>query len=233
MADSVLVIDDDKELCSLLEIYLGDEGYAPGFAHDGVRGLEQALSGAYAIVILDVMLPAMNGLDVLRELRKSSDVPVIMLTARGEEVDRIVGLEIGADDYLPKPFNPRELTARLRSILRRSGRSHPPMDDFHYFFGDGLALDMTRKRLLRKGIEIRLTGMEFSLLAQLVTGAGKILSREVLCQRVLGREYSPLDRSLDVHISKLRKKLAPDQDVIRSVRGEGYCLSCAVERGGR
>ena len=222
---SILVIDDDVELCDLLADYLSQEGFHVETAHDGATGLSRATSEAYALVVLDVMLPRMTGFDVLRKLRESSTVPVLMLTARGEDVDRIVGLEMGADDYLPKPFNARELVARIRAVQRRSAKpdeSGPSRD--RMAIGD-VELDVGARTVRRAGEEVALTSAEFALLEVLLRAAGRVVTREDLCERVLGRRFSPYDRSIDVHVSNLRKKLGddrPGRERIKTVRGLGY-----------
>ena len=220
----VLVVDDDLELCELLTEYLGGEGFAVDSVHDGAAGADRATAGGHDLVVLDVMLPGLNGLDVLRRIRESSDVPVVMLTARGEEVDRIVGLEIGADDYLPKPFNPRELAARMRAVLRRTAAGHDDRTEERLEVAD-LRLDPARRSARRADDEVELTGIEFELLAVLVRSAGKVVSRDELSRSALGRRASPFDRSLDVHVSNLRRKLGPlpdGGDRIKTVRGVGY-----------
>ncbi|HWG50308.1 MAG TPA: response regulator transcription factor, partial [Candidatus Acidoferrales bacterium] len=190
----------------------------------GNRGLERALSGEHALVVLDVMLPGMNGLDVLRKLRATSSVPVLLLTARGQDVDRIVGLELGADDYLPKPFNPRELVARLRAILRRttSAGAGSPAQPVHVA---DVELHPESRSISCSGKPVTLTGAEFDLLYTFLRNPGKIISREDLTQAALGRPMSPMDRSIDVHVSNLRRKLGPyngDQERIKAIRGSGY-----------
>jgi two-component system response regulator CpxR len=220
----VLIVDDDTELCELVTEYLTQEGYDVDAVYDGERAPERAVSGGFDLVVLDVMLPGLNGFEVLRRIRDRSDVPVIMLTARGEDVDRIVGLEMGADDYLPKPFNPRELTARMRAVLRRIERSSAPGEPDVLEVGD-LALDLGARTARRSGEEVRLTGIEFGLLEVLVRGAGTVVNRDDLSRQVLGRRASTFDRSLDVHLSNLRKKLGPLADGserIKTVRGVGY-----------
>jgi DNA-binding response OmpR family regulator len=221
---SVLLIDDDAELSKLLEEYLQSEQFQLEAAHDGPKGLEKALSNQYAAVILDVMLPGMSGLDVLKQLRQQSSVPVLMLTARGSELDRILGLELGADDYLPKPFNPRELVARLRAVLRRTsaavstGSAHP----IHVA---DVELHPESRSVNCGGKPVSLTGAEFDLLSTFLRSPGKIISREDLTQAALGRPMSPMDRSIDVHVSNLRRKMGPyegDQERIKAVRGSGY-----------
>jgi len=221
---NILIIDDDTELCELLDEYLSGDGYRVEASHDGAAGAERALSGDWELVVLDVMLPGLGGFDVLRRIRESSDVPVIMLTARGEEVDRIVGLEIGADDYLPKPFNPRELAARMRAVLRRAGGRADNGDGRPVTVGD-LCLDPGARTVRRGSAEVALTGIEFELLQRLVQAAGMVVSRNDLSQEVLGRRPSTFDRSLDVHLSNLRRKLGPLPDGgerIKTVRGVGY-----------
>ena len=229
VSDTLLLIDDDIELCALLEEFLAEEGFNLKTCHNGLAGAAEALAGDYALVILDVMLPGCNGFEALQKIRKQSDVPVLMLTARSDEVDRIVGLEIGADDYLPKPFNPRELIARIRAIFRRtkndSVNNATAKEIKKLSIGD-LELDVATRQVFRQGLEIELTSVEFTLLKTLLATAGEVVGREDLNMAVLGRDYSPLDRSIDVHISNLRKKLgAPAKgkgELIKSIRGEGY-----------
>jgi len=221
---SVLLIDDDTELTKLLEEYLQSEQLQLHAAHDGPSGLQKALANQYAVVILDVMLPGMSGLDVLKQLRLKSTVPVLMLTARGSELDRILGLELGADDYLPKPFNPRELVARLRAILRRApnGTTVGPTQPVHLA---DVELHPESRSVTRSGESVTLTGAEFDLLSSFLRSPGKIISREDLTQAALGRPMSPMDRSIDVHVSNLRRKLGPyegEQERIKAIRGSGY-----------
>jgi DNA-binding response OmpR family regulator len=219
----VLLIDDDAELGKLLEEYLQSEQLHLDAAYDGPTGLQKALSSQYAVVVLDVMLPGMSGLDVLKQLRLKSAVPVLMLTARGSELDRILGLELGADDYLAKPFNPRELVARLRAILRRtSGASNGPSVPVHLA---DVELHPESRSVTCGGKAVVLTGAEFDLLHTFLRSAGKIISREDLTQAALGRPMSAMDRSIDVHVSNLRRKLGPyegDQERIKAIRGSGY-----------
>jgi two-component system response regulator CpxR len=220
----VLIIDDDIELCELLAEYLGGEGFVVDAVHDGASGAARALAGEHDLVVLDVMLPKLNGFDVLRRIRESSAVAVVMLTARGEEVDRIVGLEIGADDYLPKPFNPRELAARMRAVLRRTATAADDRADEALEVFD-LRLEPGTRSATRSGEPIELTGIEFELLAVLLRGAGRVISRDELSRTALGRRASSFDRSLDVHLSNLRRKLGPLPDGgerIKTVRGVGY-----------
>jgi two-component system response regulator CpxR len=225
MDKRILIIDDDTDLCELLTSYLGSEGFQVESAHDGAQGAELALRQDYSLVVLDVMLPSLNGFEVLRRIRQGSEVPVLMLTARGDEIDRIVGLEMGADDYLPKPFNPRELVARMRAIQRRSltpptGETRPDLLEV----GD-LTLELGTRTATCAGTPIDLTSLEFSVLEVLLRQAGSVVSREELTRQALGREFGSYDRSIDVHVSSLRKKLGPaagGDDRIKSVRGVGY-----------
>jgi two-component system response regulator CpxR len=202
--NKVLIIDDDEELCDLVSEYLTVEGFETTAVHDGEAGLERALSGEYDLAILDVMLPRINGFDVLRNLREKSGLPVLMLTARGDDMERIVGLEIGADDYLSKPFNPRELVARLRAILRRASTEDPdhlPAEKIHV---DDLELSASSRSVKRDGEELPVTSVEFDLLSALLREAGRVVKKEDLSENVLERRLSPYDRSLDMHISNLR-----------------------------
>jgi len=220
--ERILLIDDDVELCEILRDYFTVEEFRIDSAHDGVLGLERARSGEYALVILDLLLPAMRGLDVLRRLRTGSTIPVLILTARGEDVDRIVGLELGADDYLPKPFNSRELLARVRAILRRARSNGETSAPIHV--GD-VTVDPSVRTALLDNEPIDLTMAEFGLLEALVRAAGQVVSRDHLAEHVLGRKLASYDRSIDVHISNLRKKLndrGGNRQRIRAVRGEGY-----------
>lgn len=226
--DRILVIDDDVELCSLVSEYLRPEGFQVESAHDGNSGLNRALSGEHALVILDVMLPRLNGFDVLRKMRDGSRIPVLLLTARGEDVDRIVGLEIGADDYLPKPFNPRELVARIRAILRRTrGKGEAPVPEV-IRVGD-VELDPATRSVQHRGKPVELTSVEFGLLQVLLREAGRVVTREALVDEVLGRKFSPFDRSIDMHVSKVRKKLGDSgsEDYIKTIRGAGYIFALA------
>jgi two-component system response regulator CpxR len=219
--ERILLVDDDVELCEVLVEYFAAEGFEVGTAHDGVRGLERARSGEHALMILDLLLPGLRGLDVLRELRAKSNLPVLILTARGEDVDRILGLELGADDYLAKPFNSRELLARVRAILRRV---RPSSDGARIAIGD-VTLDPAVRHAWRAGRPLSLTMAEFALLEVFLRHSGEVLSREQLAEQVLGRPLAPFDRSIDVHVSNLRKRLgdaAGAREHIRAIRGEGY-----------
>lgn len=227
--DRILVIDDDVELCSLVSEYLRPEGFQIEAVHDGKAGLARALAGEHVLVVLDVMLPGMNGFDVLRKLRATSRMPVILLTARGEDVDRIVGLEIGADDYLPKPFNPRELVARIRAILRRSQPKAPEFQIPEVIRVGDVELDPATRTVRHGGKPVELTSVEFALLHVLLREAGRVVTREALVDEVLGRKFSPFDRSIDMHVSKVRRKLGDSdgEDHIKTVRGAGYIFALA------
>jgi two-component system response regulator CpxR len=226
--NKILVIDDDVELCELLKDYLVPEGFEVESVHEPVKGVERALSGEHNFIVLDVMLPGVNGFEVLRTVRKSSNIPVLMLTARGEDVDRIVGLEMGADDYLPKPFNPRELVARIRAIQRRGETKKNDKDQDgpseQITVGD-VELDAGTRMVRKTGATVELTAVEFDLLDMLLRSAGHVLPRKELVSRVLGRGLDPFDRSIDVHISSLRKKLGHKvhgMERIKTIRGIGY-----------
>jgi two-component system response regulator CpxR len=231
--DKILVIDDDVELCTLVTEYLEPEGFQVEAIHDGRHGLERALNGEELLVVLDVMLPGMNGLDVLRQIRNTSKIPVLLLTARGEDVDRIVGLEIGADDYLPKPFNPRELVARIRAILRRTQGSEKTDEVPDVVRVGDVELDPATRTVVQNGKEVELTSVEFNLLQVLLREAGRVVTREHLVDTVLGRKFSPFDRSIDMHVSKVRKKLGDSDggtDHIKTVRGVGYIFAHSREQ---
>ncbi len=223
----VLVVDDDVELCQLLSQYLAQEGFEIECVHSGSDGFERAVSGSHSIVVLDVMLPDIKGFEVLRRVRAESRVPVLMLTARGDDQDRILGLEMGADDYLPKPFNPRELSARIDAVLRRAWldpQSLVPVPAERVFLED-IELDRGSRTARRDGQDLDLTSVEFDLLDLFLKSAGLVLSREEMVRSVLGRDFSPFDRSMDTHVSNLRRKLGPRRDGterIKGVRGIGY-----------
>lgn len=223
----VLLIDDDIELGELAAEYLGLEGFELETVKRGDTGAERALSGGFDIVILDVMLPGLGGFEVLRRVRSVSSVPILMLTARGDDSDRVLGLESGADDYLAKPFNPRELAARLRAILRRTenqARSGPGNPTEKVTQGD-LEMDIAARTCRRNGEKIELTGLEFDLLAAFVRAAGRVVPREQLFREVFGRKALSYDRSIDTHVSNLRRKLGAHPngaDRFKNVRGVGY-----------
>jgi two-component system response regulator CpxR len=225
--EDVLLIDDDVELCSMLKDYLEKYGFRVSAVHRGDTGLKAALDHRYSLVLLDVMLPGIDGFEILKKIRADSEMNVLMLTARGEDVDRIVGLEIGADDYLPKPFNPRELLARMRAILRRTATAGTP-NELRLLRVDDLELDSAARTVLQNGRSVELTGVEFALLEVLMHSPGKVIAREELAEVVLGRKFNPLDRSLDMHLSRLRKKLAEGsahEDRVKTIRGAGYQLT--------
>ena len=225
--ERLLIVDDDEKLCRLLKEYLEPLGYRLDLAHTGPEGLERALPGGYAAVILDVMLPGQNGFEVLQELRRHSDVPVLMLTALGDEADRIAGLEVGADDYLPKNFSTRELLARLRAVLRRSRLRATAADAASpapIAVGD-LWIDVAARMATVGASPLTLTAVEFDLLVSLARAAGRVKTREQLVLEAADRDFEAFDRSIDVHVSSLRKKLSDDPRrprYIETVRGVGY-----------
>ena len=224
----LLVVDDDSELCSLVTKYLTIEGFQVDTVNDGKQGIRRSLSGEYALIILDIMLPGINGFDVLRQIRIKSQVPVLMLSAHTEDTKRIVSLEIGADDYLSKPFNPHELVARIRAILRRSQPQYQQDKENPSYplltVGD-IELDKNTWKIKKGGNLLDLTALEFNLLETLLKESGNVVTREILFKTVLDRELDPFDRSLDTHVSNLRKKLGSHIDGderIKTVRGVGY-----------
>jgi two-component system response regulator CpxR len=217
----VLLVDDDAELCGLLGEFLRREGFTVDCEHEGNLGLEHAAQSGIDLVVLDVMLPGIDGFEILRRLRQRSKVPVIMLTARGEDVDRIVGLELGADDYLPKPFNPRELAARIRAILRRY-EPRPAVAAGGRLEVNGVALDPGTRDVFTDGKRVDLTTFEFDILEMLMRSAGRVLSRDALMENFYNRKATPFDRSIDMHISHLRKKLEHGEPIIKTIRGVGY-----------
>lgn len=218
----ILIIDDDTELCDLLTKYLSSEGFTVTCSHDGKSGIKTSLSQDFQAIVLDVMLPNMNGFEVLKKLRESIQVPVLMLTARGDDIDRIVGLEIGADDYLAKPCNPRELVARLRAIIRRSDSTPAPVKVIDL---DDLSIDNSKRSVYLKGEQLELTNAEYNIVQLLTRSPGQAFSKEELTEHALGRKYTAFDRSIDVHISNLRNKLGSNNagnPRIKTVRGFGY-----------
>jgi DNA-binding response OmpR family regulator len=227
---TLLVIDDDQELCAMLVEYLGPEGFGILTAATGPAGLEQLARAPVDLVVLDVMLPELSGFEVLRRIRAASRVPVIMLTARGEEVDRVVGLELGADDYLAKPFSPRELVARIRAVLRRMAGESVGIDGLLHW--GPLRLDLRARRALADGRDLALTSAELRILELLMRADTRTVSRDELMIQALGRRVLPTDRSLDTHVSNLRRKLSrcTDRVSVQSVRGAGYALTLAAAR---
>jgi DNA-binding response OmpR family regulator len=227
-ATRILVIDDDRKLCRLIRDYLTPLGYAVEAVHSGPEGVERATNGSWQAVILDLMLPGLDGFEVLKRIRAKVDVPVLMLTARGDEADRIVGLEIGADDYLPKTFSTRELLARLRAVTRRSTRSAAPGSEAPAEFAVGSLRVIPDTRTAVLGEQpLELTPVEFDLLTSLARAKGRVRTREALLEEIRDRNYDVFDRSIDVHISALRRKLGDDPRrprFIRTYRGAGYML---------
>ena len=224
----VLVIDDDRKLCRLIRDYLAPLGYDVEAVHSGPEGVSRAAADSWQAIILDLMLPGIDGFEVLKQIRKTSDVPVLMLTARGDEADRIVGLEIGADDYLPKTFSTRELLARLRAVTRRSVRARTPDDPAPEALVVGpLRISPETRAAVLGDQPLDLTPVEFDLLVSLARAKGRVRSREALLEEIRDRNYDVFDRSIDVHISALRRKLGDDPkqpQFIRTYRGAGYML---------
>lgn len=220
----ILLVDDDQDLGQMLSEFLATDRLDVTVCKTGEDGVETFAAGDFELLILDIMLPGMSGLDVLKKIRQQSKVPVIMLTARGDEIDRIIGLEFGADDYLPKPFNPRELLARIKAILRRA---QPPDTDKRHWKLGGIELDTRTHRAAVDGKQLSLTGSEFEILKSLLETPGQVVSKEQLSERALGRRLLPYDRSIDTHISNLRGKLeraGNKNETIQNQRGVGYLL---------
>lgn len=225
---NILLIDDDQELTEMLSEYLDREGFGVSSAHDGLAGEIEALSGKYDIVVLDVMLPSLSGIEVLRRVRRKSSVPILLLTARGDDVDRIAGLDLGADDYVPKPCSPGEIVARLRAIMRRASPSQDSSAGHEPVISGALTLWPGVRKAEWQGRDLDLTGTEFSLLEVLARNAGRVVSKETLSLNGLGTELAPYDRRIDVHISSIRQKLGPREDGqswIIGIRGQGYQLA--------
>jgi two-component system response regulator CpxR len=229
---NILMIDDDVEFVQMMREYLRPEGFSVASAHNFDSGLKAAREQKHALIVLDVMLPGGSGFDLLRTLRKESKIPVILLTGRGEAVDRIVGLEIGADDYLPKPADPRELAARIRAVLRRTERAKNEEKDDWIRIGE-IALSPRRREIICQDEAVDATAFEFNILEHLMKNAGKIIPREELAQAALGRKLGMLDRSIDVHLSRLRKKLSAcgAGEHIKSIRGSGYIFAGVRNNG--
>jgi len=227
MNPRILCIDDDRELCDMLGQFLRPRGFDIAFERDGAHGLSRALSNTFDLAILDVMLPGLDGFEVLRQLRAQSPLPVLMLTARGNHRERVKGLELGADDYLPKPFDPDELAARILAILRRvKGRltgTTVPLE-----VGDLKLVPGSRAAYFR-GRDLGLTAMESEILESLMRSSGRVVSRDQLTRQLYNRESSPLDRSIDTHVSRIRRKIGEDKEIILSVRGTGYQLRPPTE----
>ncbi|WP_372618143.1 response regulator [Falsiroseomonas sp.] len=238
-APHILVVDDDREIRDLLGKFLEKQGFRVTVARDAREARKLWPLGRYHLVVLDLMMPGETGLDFARWLRSQSDVPIVILTAMGEETDRIVGLELGADDYVAKPFNPRELLARVRAVLRRAtsdsstgSGNEPPAKAIRF---SGWVLEPARRRLLNpQGAEVPLTGGEYELLVALVERPNRVLTRDMLMDLLRGRQAGPFDRAIDVAVSRLRRKLEDDgrnPQLIKTVRGGGYVLATTVERG--
>lgn len=226
--EDILLIDDDVDLCEMLTEYLARYDLRVHAVHRGDSGVEAARRREWPMILLDVMLPGMDGFEVLKQIRTFSQGSVMLLTARGEDVDRIVGLEMGADDYLPKPFNARELLARIRAIRRRSTAPVSADAESTVLTVDDLVLDRAARSVTQGGQARDLTDVEFTLLEVLMRSPGKVVEREALAEEVLGRKFHPFDRSLDMHVSRLRKKLATDStgdDLVKTIRGTGYQLA--------
>lgn len=225
MQNTILLADDDVELSDLLREYFESEGLDVRVAYDGEKALQEARQPGLDLMVLDIMMPEMNGMDVLKELRRDSRLPVIMLTARGDDMDRILGLELGADDYVPKPCNPRELLARIRAVMRRAPAAQQTDVEHGLIVTDDLELNQGNRTLTRGGEAVELTSTEFSILMELLQHRGEVVSKRDLYVSALGREPVPHDRSVDMHVSNLRRKLGPDprgENRIETIRGIGY-----------
>ncbi|MDD9179697.1 MULTISPECIES: response regulator [Aliivibrio] len=219
----ILLVDDDIELTALLKDILSLEGYQVTEANNGIEGLE-AITNDLDLILLDIMMPKMNGMDMLRKLRETNETPVLMLTAKGEEIDRVIGLELGADDYLPKPFSDRELLARIRAILRRTQNKTKETNSSSIKY-QGIEIFIGKQEAYNHGELLDLTGTEFGLLSQFIQKPGEIISKEELSLEVLGKRLAPFDRAIDMHVSNLRKKLPPlseGKPRIKTLRGRGY-----------
>jgi two-component system response regulator CpxR len=228
LAPKLLLVDDDIELCELLSEYLQTEGFLTDCLHDGLEAVKLGSTGKYDLIILDVMLPTMNGLQVLKEVQSNTDTPILMLTARGDDTSRIIGLEIGADDYLAKPCNPRELVARIRAVLRRTKvkRAATPKE-FESVSVDDIGIQTHTRTFIKAGEIVELTNSEYNILLYLMENVGQVIHKNELYQQAFGREYVAYDRTLDMHISNLRAKLAKNkkgQHYIQTVRGIGYII---------
>lgn len=226
----ILLVDDDIELTELLAELLSLEGFSVNTVHNGVDALSKLESQSYNLILLDVMMPQLNGIETLKQIRQRYETPVLMLSARDDEIDRVLGLELGADDYLPKPFNDRELVARIKAILRRTVQVRPALDlaeATEIFQFGGVELHPGRQQAIAKGKDLELTGTEFALLQILMKHPGQVLSRELLSLEILGKRLTPYDRAIDMHISNLRRKLPERTDNLpwfKTLRGRGYLL---------
>jgi len=220
---SVLLVDDDVELAVMMGKFFASRGICLDAVHDGVRGLARAFGGGHDLILLDVMMPGLDGFELLRQVRRRSQVPVIMLTARTEQADRVAGLDAGADDYLPKPFGPEELLARVKAVLRRTSRSFNP----EVLDAAGVSLDVSARTVKCEGNPVAVTSFEYDVLEYLIRSAGRVVSRAELTAVLYQRRASPFDRALDVHVHHLRKKLGRQGGVIRTVRGVGFLFSAS------
>lgn len=225
MIGHILIIDNDKTLTTLLTQHLAPEGYDVTSVHDGENGLKKALNQHFDAIILDIMLPKLNGFEVLQSIREHLDTPVLMLTARGDDIDRIVGLEIGADDYLTKPCSTRELIARLRALLRRSQKASAQKSILVH---EHIKVDCSQRKATNAGLPLELTNTEFNILEMLMKSPGQAFSKEELTEYALGRKFTAFDRSIDVHISNLRNKLGNNtsgEELVKTIRGFGYLFN--------
>lgn len=225
MSPKTLLIDSDVELTKLIATYLQAESFEVSCVHDGEQGLKKALNQTFDVIILDIMLPKKNGFIILQQLRQHQDTPVLLLTARTDDIDRVIGLELGADDYLLKPCNPRELLARLRAILRRATKTPPVRGTMKQA---NIVLDSAKRLVKKAGLSIELTNTEFNILEMLMRSPGQAFSKEELTEYALGRKFTPYDRSIDVHVSHLRQKLGHNtkhEPILKTVRGFGYILN--------
>lgn len=231
---TILVVDDDGQIRQLVARFLRSNGFRVQTARDGVEMQSVLAETGADLIVLDLMLPGANGLDLCRELRRTSSTPVVMLTAKGEEVDRIIGLEVGADDYLPKPFNPRELLARINSVLRRSSASAPSLSGRSRTLGfAGWKLDMLKRELTSpRGVVVDLSAGEYDLLLTFLQAPQRVLTRDYLLDAARNRSLEPFDRAIDVQVSRLRRKFGDSGDLIKTVRGAGYIFTADVERFG-
>jgi two-component system response regulator CpxR len=225
----LLLIEDDLEISELLSTFLSKEGFSITCAFDGTHGEQLALQKHFDLIVLDIMLPEKDGLSVLRDIRGKIPTPILMLTAKGDELDRIIGLEVGADDYLPKPFNPRELLARIRALLRRVDIDrNPPQEDSSELLTEGITLKLKTREALIDNRPTELTSTEFNILLTLMSAPNQIISKAELTQKALGRKLTLYDRAIDMHMSNLRKKL--NNDMIKTIRGSGYLFSAEVHK---
>ncbi len=223
MAERILIVEDDTQTAETIQMYLENEGFQVDTASDGQSGLDLARRGGHVLIVLDLMLSRLSGSEVCRAIRKESNVPIVMLTARTTEDDRVQGLELGADDYVPKPFSPRELVARIRAVLRRS--EHPELGGREQLLFAGLSIDLSACRVEVAGKEVTLTPAEFKLLTALARAPGRVFSREALAARAFGDDFGGLDRTVDAHIMNLRRKIEPDRSAptyVETVFGQGY-----------